>query len=262
MSSLRLLLALSACLILPAAALDGRGSDATQEQGSETRSLCLRLVNEAREIDKLLHTVSDKPSADHAAVILRDKLDLMRTLLKRLEKEPPPTASDARMLDQQMSTLTHITQGYILTMQRLTEVNAYGSDDLLEVFRNYKMSSRQATSSTQGEDLPQSRLYIAMGDQLEDMLYLLRKVQNQEGAARASEALGPALEQTLRLRQMLENLSPAQPTEQREAIRPAKERLRRLCDELKREQERLRAAGYYGESSLGPALEQYGDAIH
>lgn len=262
MSSSRLLLALSACLLLPAAALDGRESAATQEQSSETQSLCLRLVSEAREIDKLLHTISDKASADHAAVILQDKLDLMRTLLKQLEKMPPPSASDARLLDQQMSTLTHITQGYILIMQRLTEVNAYGSDDLLEVFRNHKMSARRAATSAPDEDLPQSRLYTALGDQLEDVLYLLRKIRNPESAARAAEALASAQEQALRLHRMLENLSPAQPEEQREAIRPARERLRRLCDELKREQERLRAAGYYGEPSLGPALEQYSNAIH
>ncbi len=266
MSFPSLILALSLILTLSASAHVGKERDTAQEQRKQvsgTEALCGQLVEEAREIDRILRTISDRASADYAAVVLRDRLELMRTLLKKLERMPAPSPADTRTLDQQMSALTHITQGYIPMVQRLTEVNGYGSEDLLEVFRNYKVVvSPRMSAATRAEDIPQSRLYTAMGDQLEDILYLLRKVQDREGAVHAAQALDAAREETTRLRQMLEDLSPILPEEQREAVRPARERLRRLCEELKSQQERLRKAGYYGEESLGSALERYSEAIH
>jgi len=285
-----LILALSLSLTLSASAHVGKERDAARERRAQggsgtsasasvgavrpdvapghdlvsgTETLCDQLVEEAREIDRILHTISDKASADHAAVVLGDKLELMRTLLKRLERMPAPSPADTRTLDQQMSALTHITQGYIPMVQRLTEVNGYGSEDLLRVFRNYKVVvSQRMSAATRAEDIPQSRLYTAIGDHLEDVLYLLRKVQDREGAARAAQALNAAQEETARLRQMLEALSPILPEEQREAARPARERLLRLCEELKNQQERLRKVAYYGEESLGSALERYSNAVH
>lgn len=266
MSFPSLILALSLILTLSASAHVGKERDAAREQHKEvsgTEALCGQLVEEAREIDRILHTISDKASADHAAIVLRDRLELMRTLLKKLERMPAPSPAETRMLDQQMSALTHISQGYIPMVQRLTEVNGYGSEDLLEVFLNYKVVvSQRMSSATRAEDIPQSRLYTTIGDQLEDILYLLRKVQDRESAARAVRALDAAQVETTRLRQMLEDLSPILPEEQREATRPARERLRRLCEELKSQQERLRKAGFYGEENLGAALERYSEAVH
>lgn len=216
--------------------------------------LCQRLQKEAKSIDALLHKVTDKASAEQAAQELQERMDRMNRQLKQLE-ELPSDPSTAQTIATQMAALTHITQGFMPTIQRLIEVNAYGSDSLLGILHRYR-ASQEGGASDEGEDLPQSRLYEEMGDSLGDALYILRKTQDTATAKAAASSVRDALSGIRNVKASLETLGPATAEDQQETVRMARERLQALKDELRRETDRLREAGFYYDPDLPLLLQE------
>ena len=74
--------------------------------------VCTELLNQARQIDRILRSVSDRESADKAADELKVLFDRMQGVCCQLETLPVSTPEDARMLSDSMRTLTHIFQSY------------------------------------------------------------------------------------------------------------------------------------------------------
>ena len=141
--------------------------------------VCTELLNQARQIDRILRSVSDRESADRAADELKVLFDRMQGLCCKLETLPVSTPEDARMLSDSMRTLTHIFQSYIPVVERLTEVNAYGSEKLVNVFHLYKVRDGYSAGQQQ-EESPRVLAWQEVADSLEVLLYHVRKLNTAE----------------------------------------------------------------------------------
>ncbi len=141
--------------------------------------VCTELLNQARQIDRILRSVSDRESADKAADELKVLFDRMQGLCCQLETLPVSTPEDARMLSDSMRTLTHIFQSYIPVVERLTEVNAYGSEKLVNVFHLYKVRDGYSAGQQQ-EESPRALAWQEVADSLEVLLYHVRKLNTAE----------------------------------------------------------------------------------
>lgn len=203
-------------------------------------ALFARLIEQALQIDRLLNEVVDKESADHTAPELEQKLALMGEKLRELEALPFRDAQDAEALKVHMAALTHVSQSYLSTMLRLTEVNTYGSGELMTVFQRYKVDDHRLTQQ-QSDDLPHTLLCSELADSLEDALLALNKVQDAASAAQTIPILQTLLTRIERTHHMLTLLAPPQTDEQKESLRPARERLLKISNELKRQNDRLQA---------------------
>lgn len=211
------------------------------------------IVEEAMQIDRILNEVTDKESADATAEILARLMEHMDTQLHALEQYPLHREQDAEALKTHMVTLTRISQNYLSTMQRLTEVNAYGSETLIALFKHYKVDGGKITR-LQADDLPHTQLYGELADALEDLIYILNRVQSAEAAARSLPALHSLHSAMQRTHNMLSQLVPPTTDEQKEAVRPTRERLRKLSTELRSAIERLQNAQCYGNPALDALL--------
>ena len=217
--------------------------------------VCRKLVAESREVGRILRTVSDRESGAAAAADLRKRMEFMRNATEQLGRLPVATVEEARALEQMMRDLTHITQGYMPVVQRLTEVNAYGADELISLFQYYKMSSRESSTLEQPQETPLVHAYLEWCDSIEDLLYSLRRVQNAETAAvivaELSAIYRKAEERASRVELLQAGLSPQQVESERVPI----ERLQRLRNELHTELLRLRSASFFGVDALRSAVE-------
>ena len=108
---------------------------------SPVDSLFGQMLEAAQQISRLLSEVTDKESADRSAVLLEQKLAYMDEQLRTLENFSFRRAQDAKALKVHMATLTHISQSYLASMQRLAVVNAYGSETLLALFVRFKVDA-------------------------------------------------------------------------------------------------------------------------
>ena len=220
-----------------------------------TADICGKLVSEAREVDRVLRTVSDFESGQKAAAELREHMEYMRQATEQLSRLSLGTMDEARLLEQTMRDLMHVTQGYMAVVQRLEEVNAYGAEALISVFHYYKMSAPETSMGTQTEESPLVRNYGEWCDRIDDVVYLLRRAQSPESAASIGDDLAPALlrlkQKTALVEQMKAGLSP----QQLESERIPAERLLRLRTELRHEVERLRVSHFYGNESLLHQIE-------
>lgn len=207
------------------------------------------LIQEAQQINSLLNEVSDKDSADRVAPELNKRLSLMDAEMKELEKFPFRGEQDSEALTMNMAALTHVTQICLEAMQRLSEINAYGSEALMSVFKHYKLQDN-TLSYLKADDLPHTRLYNELADTLDDVLYSLRSVQDTATAEAAVRTLQPLLLKLESEHNMLVQLAPPRTDDQREAVRPARERLQRISAELKAQNDRLQAAHCYRCSEL------------
>lgn len=212
-------------------------------------ALFAELVADAQHIGQLLNEVTDKESADRVAQELDQRLTHMNTQLHELE-QMPLRGRDAEALKQHMATLTHVCQSTLQAMQRLAEVNAYGSEALMGVFSRYKIGDGKLPTHLQDDDLPHTQLYAELTDAMEDALYCLQRVQDEPGARQAAADLTPTLHKIERICQMLVQLAPPRTDEQREAVRPARERLHTLMSDLKAQCDRLRKAHCYNCEAL------------
>lgn len=217
--------------------------------------LFLEIVAEAREIERLLNEITDKETAERSAELLEHKLAHMGEQLRALEQLPFRNEQDAEALKAHMATLTHISQGSLTSMQRLAEVNAYGSVKLQALFSHYKIDAERY-SLLQAEDMPHTLLYGEMADLLEDITYSLAHMQNAQDAEAALPKLRNALTAIARTHHMLSQLVPPTTDEQKEAVRPTRERLQRVSGELKKAVDRLQEKQCYGNLELDALLPQ------
>lgn len=211
------------------------------------------MVEDARQISRLLGEVTDRETADRVAGELEQALAHMNEKLQALEGYSFRREQDAEALKQHMATLTHVSQSYLATMQRLAEVQAYGSSALSGVMQRYKMDGDRL-SHLRADDLPHTPLYNELADSLEDALYSLSKVQDEAGAAGAAPALRELLQRISHAHHLLEQLAPPHTDEQKEVVRPVRERLRQALGELQKENERIKAAQYYNNRELEALL--------
>ena len=141
--------------------------------------VCNELLDLSRQIDRILRSVSDRESADKAADELTGLFERMQNLCCQLETLPVSTPEDARMLSDSMRTLTHIFQSYIPIVERLMEVNAYGSEKLVNVFNLYKVRDGYGAGQPQ-EESPRVLAWQEVADSLEVVLYHVRKLKTAE----------------------------------------------------------------------------------
>ena len=223
--------------------------------------ICRNLVNDALEVDRLLRTVSDKESGIAAAAQLRTLMERMRQAAERLGRLPLESTEAARLLVQTMRDLTHVTQGYMPVVQLLTEVNAYGADELLDLFRFYKMSAPDGAANRVADESPLVRSYVDWCDSIDDVLYLLRRVQNPDTAAAISADLRNALQKCDARYAQVERLRGGLSPQQQESEQVPVERLLRLRTELRGEIARIRTAGCYGVEALNSLLDACNQAV-
>jgi hypothetical protein len=216
--------------------------------------VCRKLVHEAREVNRLLRTVSDKESGISAAGELRTRMEYMRRATEQLGTLPLESGEDIRTLEQLMRDLTHITQGYIPVVQRLEEVNAYGADELISLFQYYKMSAQVSTSHAQPIETPLERAYSDWCDAIDDMLYQLRRIQNQATASLVAGELPAAQKKAAEKAGHVDFLQAGLSPQQIESERTHAERLQRLRKELREEINRISNQGYFQSESLQKQL--------
>lgn len=155
--------------------------------------VCTELLEQSRQIDRILRSVSDRESADKAADELKVLFDRMQGLCCQLETLPVSTPEDARMLSDSMRTLTHIFQSYIPVVERLMEVNAYGSEKLVNVFHLYKVRDGYGTGQPQ-EESPRVLAWQEVIDSLEVVLYHVRKLNSAEAVNQQMPRLREAVQ--------------------------------------------------------------------
>lgn len=214
-----------------------------------------QIVSDARRIEHMLSEVTDKETADRSADMLEEMLVHMDAHLRELEQYSFRHELEAEALKAHMTTLTHISQNYLSAMQRLAEVNAYGSENLLALFVRYKVDGEKR-SHLQAEDMPHTQLYGELADTVEDVIYTLSRVQSAEDARAALSRLQTLLGNMNRMHHMLAQLVPPSTDEQKDAVRPARDKLRKLFKELQKATDRLQAAQSYGNKELDTLLPQ------
>lgn len=229
-----------------------RAVPAQPEETGQLEQLCPRLLELAHSVDSHLRQVTDKASAEKIAAPLDLDMNEMLRILRQIEKLPPHTAAQAQLLTSHMSDLTHLAQGYNTVVQRIIEVNAYGSEALLQTLSKYKVLDAGAPPQT-GPPPPDPRLskLEEMGDCTEDILYLLRRIKDKEDAWQAMQRLPRRTVRLNAIREQLRALPPGLSSDQRDALETCNKRLRQLHRDFEREYKRLKTAGYYDV----PALE-------
>ena len=208
--------------------------------------MCRKLVQESREVERLLRTVSDHESGKAAVTELRTRMEFLFKSMEKIGCMPIESAESVRALEQMLRDLTHITQSYMQIVQRLTEVNAYGVEELMAIFQYYKMGNGDVSDTPQNFESPLVQAYSEWCDAIDDMLFALRRVQNESTARDAAEELSALLrkgeDKAEQVEKMQAGLSPLQV----ESERVPMERLQRLRSELREEVQRIRNAGAYG----------------
>lgn len=222
---------------------------------NEALEICRKLVNDSWEVDRLLRTVSDRESAAAATEQLRTLMERMRESAERLGRLPLESAESVRMLEQSMRDLTHVTQGYMPVVQRLSEVNAYGAEELLELFRFYKMVAPGNAPARAADETPLARSYVDWCDSIDDMVYLLRRVQSADTATAIVPDLTSALQKVDTRFAQVERLKSGLSPQQQESESLPEERLLRLRTELRSEVSRLKECGAYGVPALQVLLD-------
>jgi hypothetical protein len=224
--------------------------------------VCRSMIETTHEIGRLLRTVSDQESGRKVAGELRPLLEYMHRETAHLSQLPITSAEAARELEQAMRDLMHITQGYMPVVQRLNEVNAYGAEELMQVFLFYKMNSPSSLAGDRRDETPLVRSYGEWGDSLDDVLYLLRRVTDADSAGIVMQDLPAAVqrmeERALRVIRLRENMTP----QQLETERLPLERLESLRKELVAELNRLQAEKCYGVAGMQVLLVRCLKNVH
>ncbi len=215
--------------------------------------LCESMVKEGQEIESLLTSVVDKESADLVAPKLGKLLDVMNEQLQTLARLPVAGSDNTQVIKTLMTSLTHISQSCLTSIQRLSAVNAYGSSALMEVLGRYNVGDR-ADGFLQPEDLPQTRLYNELADSIEDALFVLRKVRSEADARDAVSTVRELLGKIERTHDMLTQLAPPLTYEQKEVLQPVRNRMRAMSEEIKKVSDALQVAGYYQQAELPELL--------
>lgn len=202
-------------------------------------AVCDELLAQAQQVGRLLRSVSDRESADNAADELRRALGKMQRLCRRLELAPVENSEEARELAASMRSLTHVFQGYMPVVERLMEVNAYGSEKLVNVFHLYKVHEGYRADSDR-QDSPRLEAYQEWADAVEFVLYHVRKLRTADAAAELMPSIRQAGQRAETCRKAAEAEAGAGDSEALQSVRKLLETLRM---ELQSERIRLRDAG-------------------
>lgn len=238
-------LLLKICLLmlisLPVVAAESEPASPAREVESPG-DICQALLEEAQQVNLILRSVSDRESADKAADSLHIRLKKMKDLCHQLEVYP---IDDVRELTTSMRSLTHIIQSGLPVIQRLQEVNSYGSEKLVQVFHLYRMpTSLHAVYSE--EEAVDVALYLEWGDAFEDVAYYLGRIRNESDLAGIADTLSQLAElvESCRKRVEAQQLQDHhQSREISEQLKPAVERCHAIRRIIQAEQKRLTEAG-------------------
>lgn len=223
---------------------------AVPQQGAVCRELAARTA----AVERQLLSVTDRESADRAASVLETEFAALQTALRGLAEHPQTEEAAQRELAQTMQRLMYITQRYLPVVQRLEEVNAYGSDALITVLHRYKQCSPRHEEGTV-QETPLERAYTDWAEAAEDVLYLLRQVQDEADAEETALTLPLAVEHLQQCRLRVQTLGgnaaggDSRPT-------AAVKNLPRLWSELHTERNRLLNNRCFGVPALLPMAEQ------
>lgn len=204
-----------------------------------TRTVCDELLTQAQQVDRLLRSVSDRESADKVAEELSGVLGNMQQLCRRLEMMPVETHEAARELAVSMRSLTHVFQGYMPVVERLMEVNAYGSDKLVNVFHLYKVHEGYRAENPRRES-PRLVSYQEWTDALEYLLYHVRKLRSAGELAASRSQIEEAVRRVEHCRRAAES---AAEDGDADALSEIRKQLEALRGELRDEQTRLSKSG-------------------
>lgn len=218
--------------------------------------LCSELVEKARAIDALLHTVKDKESADAAAVVLHQYLVDMQSLLADLE-QLPFDADTTNVITVQMTALTHITQAYMPLIHSLQQQGAYGSEALLIQLHKHNEDNGYAEPTDVAPVLtPLEQLQYDLTENISNALYAVRKAVDASTAKDAVLALTVLLDERNALIKNIEELLLSQ---QPESVDNSAHHhsIQQLKAQLESELTRLQEAHFYGDPDLPLLLPEY-----
>ncbi|MBR5212665.1 MAG: hypothetical protein IKV92_00195 [Akkermansia sp.] len=230
------------------------GARAVESEPNEAEVLCKKLIDNAKTIDSLLHSVKDTASAEAAAPKLEQQLREMRTLLAGLETLPFD-AETTNIITRQMSALTHIYQSYMPLIQELLEKNAYGSSALMEHLHKHNSDNDYYEEEPAPDTAPYAQIYQSMETALSSAVYSLRKAADIATAKDAALIVSESLAEHRRLMDELVTLSSLE--EQSENDRRLQDSLINLRTELEREYERLKELQFFGEPDLPLLMPEY-----
>lgn len=236
----------------PIVAWDGGTMPA--EPSHDADKLCRKLIANAKAIDSLLQRIHDKESADKGAIELERQIQEMRVLLAGLEQLPFDEET-TNIITEQMATLTHITQAYMPRIQELLELNAYGSQALMDNLRKHNADNDYYETETEDVAAPYAQIYSGMETALSNALYALCKATDAATAKEASQIVSEALAEHRRLQEELATLQSLE--SQPQAQMPQQTALMKLKKELEQEILRLQEQSYYGEPDLPILLPEY-----
>ena len=228
-------------------------SSSVQDNASK---LCSELVEKARAIDTLLHTVKDKESADAAAIELHQYLVDMQSLLADLE-QLPFDADTTTVITVQMTALTHITQAYMPLIHELQQKGAYGSDALLIQLHKHNEDNGYAEPTDIAPVLtPLEQLQHDLAENISNALYAVRKAVDASTAKDAVLALTVLLDER---RAVVKNMEELMATQQAEPADDATHlhSLQYLKTQLESELNRLQEVQFYGDPDLPLLLPEY-----
>lgn len=230
-----------------ASALGTRNQPEDQGVTAHTaEELCECLLEQARIIDRQLRSVTDLASADRAADELDSSINKMLYLLSRLEELTPADADESRRMMDKLNDLVRIAQNYTALISRIVEVNAYGSEKLMRVLETYKMLDFCVGSDTStSSDSAHLAVFEEMGDCMDDVLYLIRKVKDKQSAQEAVKKLAPLVVRLEGQRRSIDAQPGLLSDSRSDALRRNLQRIRRLQSELREQNERLRGKGYF-----------------
>lgn len=217
--------------------------------------ICRKLVADAREVSRLLLTVGDRSSGEQAAAQLKPLLEGMHRATGQLSRFPVSSSEEVRQMEQFMRDLMHITQGYMPVVQRLNEVNAYGAEELIELFQFYKLNASCCIEPGHSEDTPLGQKYTAWCDSLDDVLYLLRQVRDAESASRVQQELAVAAQRVEALAGQVKTLQNGLAPRQVESEQLSIPRVLRLLEEVRREARRVRELPGIHQDALEASLK-------
>ncbi len=221
----------------------------------EVQQICHDLLNDSQVVLNLLNGVVDRETADRAGAQLNGLLQRIDGNIKRLGKFPLTDAQVLGTIKSEMVSLTHLAQDSLRAMQRLREIGAYGSEKLMEVFAKYKVTL-PSEHPIRTEDIPHDRLLNSLADAVEDALYTLRKVHDEVSARDAANTVDILIDRIEGTRHILTQLGLPRTEELRDALRPARERVQRLGNEVRTVNEQLKSQKYFDVARLGTIIER------
>ena len=234
-------LLMSLLLIVPLTAPVGAQPTVSTAPASSSAEICTELLHLAQDVSRILRTISDRESADKAAGELRKHLETMKMLCLRLENLPIESEAMLRELTTAMRSLTHITQGYFPVVHRLLEVNAYGSEELIQVFNTYRVptSMRSDEGAAEAQEV---YLHLEWGDALEDVVCYLGRIRTAADAESLLPHLGSLVDSVEACRRRATDALDENATHDvLEQLKPAMERCRASFRMIQEERARLKA---------------------